>query len=59
MAIHAGQKLDGFSYKVSQQSRWKVPTYKQETAFTFKLSLQLCVALVPNSFKCQVSKLST
>lgn len=33
--------MDGFFYKVSQQSRCKVPTCKQETAFTFKITIQL------------------
>lgn len=41
MATHAGQNMDGFFYKVSQQSRWKVPMCKQETASAFKITIQL------------------
>ena len=35
-----GKNMDDFFYKVSQQSRWKVPMYKQ-TSFTFKVPIQL------------------
>lgn len=41
VATHAGQTMGGFSYKVSQWSRWKVPTCKHETASPLKISIQL------------------
>lgn len=44
VATHAGQNMGGCSYKVSQRSRWKVPTCKQETASTFKIPIQLISA---------------
>lgn len=36
-----GKNMDDFSYKMSRQSRWKTPMYKQDTSFTFKISIQL------------------